>query len=161
MMDSPFTRCAPDEATGPSPQCEPYGNWEQSASGKPRTAHRRGSVKLLNLQILRTISVLGTYGGSVNVSRVATGHPVPTAPVADGSGEEGTVSEVRKVTIETVARGAVSMHHINANVNVGGSLVDVSCDSEGDSELQQLVDRLQDKLRALAIEAVNTSLHSS
>ncbi len=71
------------------------------------------------------------------------------------------MSEVRKVTIETVARGAVSMHHINANVNVGGSLVDVSCDSEGDSELQQLVDRLQDKLRALAIEAVNTSLHSS
>jgi hypothetical protein len=46
-------------------------------------------------------------------------------------------------------------------VNVGGSLVDVSCDSEGDPELQGLVDRLQDKLRALAIEAVNMSLHSS
>jgi predicted NBD/HSP70 family sugar kinase len=82
-------------------------------------------------------------------------------PVADGSYEEETVSEVRKVTIETVARGTASMHHINANVNVGGSLVDVSCDSEGDPELQGLVDRLQDKLRALAIEAVNTSLHSS
>jgi hypothetical protein len=71
------------------------------------------------------------------------------------------VSEVRKVTIETVARGAVSMHQINANVNVGGSLVDVSCNSEGDPELQELVDRLQDKLRSLAIEAVNVSLHPS
>jgi two-component sensor histidine kinase len=71
------------------------------------------------------------------------------------------MSEVRKVTIETVARGAISMHLINANVNVGGSLVDVSCNSEGDPELQELVDRLQDRLRSLAIEAVNVSLHSS
>ena len=71
------------------------------------------------------------------------------------------MSEVRKVTIETVARGTGSLHHISANVNVGGSLVDVSCNSEGDPELQQLVDRLQDKLRSLAIEAVNVSLHSS
>ena len=71
------------------------------------------------------------------------------------------MSEVRKVTIETVARGVGSVHHINANVNVGGSLVDVSCNSEGDPELQHLVDRLQDKLRSLAIEVVNVSLHSS
>jgi hypothetical protein len=71
------------------------------------------------------------------------------------------VSEVRKVTIETIARGGISLHHINANVNVGGSLVDVSFNSEGDPELQQLVDRLQDKLRSLAIEAVNVSLHPS
>ena len=71
------------------------------------------------------------------------------------------MSEVRKVTIETIARGTGYLHHVNANVNVGGSLVDVSCNSEGDPELQQLVDRLQDKLRSLAIEAVNVSLHSS
>jgi predicted NBD/HSP70 family sugar kinase len=71
------------------------------------------------------------------------------------------MSEVRKVTIETVASGTGSLHHINANINVGGSLVDVSCNSEGDPELHELVDRLQDKLRALAIDVVSTSLHSS
>ncbi len=71
------------------------------------------------------------------------------------------MSEVRKVTIETVAHGTESLHHVNANVNVGGSLVDVSCNSEGDPELHELVDRLEDKLRMLAIDVVNASLHSS
>ena len=70
------------------------------------------------------------------------------------------MSEVRKLTIETVARGGISVHHVHATVNVGGSLVDVECDSEGEPELRELVDRLQDKVRVLAIDAVSTSFHA-
>jgi two-component sensor histidine kinase len=71
------------------------------------------------------------------------------------------MSEVRKVTIETVPRGTVTTHQVTADVNVGGSLVDVSFDSEQDPELHEIVEQLQAKLRAMAVHAVQESLHSS
>ncbi|HEX6510329.1 MAG TPA: hypothetical protein VF221_22085 [Chloroflexota bacterium] len=71
------------------------------------------------------------------------------------------MSEVRRVTIETVPRGSDTVHHVSANVNVGGSLVDVSFDSEQDPELEGIVEQIHVKLRELAIHAVQTSLHSS
>jgi hypothetical protein len=46
-------------------------------------------------------------------------------------------------------------------VNVGGSLVQVECDSNQDAELAELVDRLCAKLGHMAVEVVQTSLHHS
>ena len=68
------------------------------------------------------------------------------------------MSDVGKVTIETVGRPTGVVHHVNATVNVGGSLVSVECDSEREPELAQLVDQLYARLSAIALQAVQASL---
>jgi len=67
------------------------------------------------------------------------------------------MSEVGRVTIETVARGGGTVHRISATVNVGGSLVEVHLDSEQDHELQALVDQLNARLRSLALQTIQAS----
>jgi hypothetical protein len=71
------------------------------------------------------------------------------------------MSDVRKVTIDLVSRGTESVHHVTAHVNVGGSLVDVSLDSEQDPDLRAIVEQLYARLQTLAIQVVQTSLDRS
>ena len=69
------------------------------------------------------------------------------------------MSEVGKVTIETVGRPTGVSHPVHATANVGGSLVEVSCESRSDPELAVLVDQLCAKLAAMALDLVQASLH--
>ncbi|GAC1467709.1 MAG: hypothetical protein PVSMB7_14680 [Chloroflexota bacterium] len=69
------------------------------------------------------------------------------------------MSDVGKITIEVVARSGKITRHVSAIVNVGGSLVDVECESDQDPELAQLVDHLSTKLSSIALDKVRASLH--
>ena len=69
------------------------------------------------------------------------------------------MSEVGKVTIESVPRSGEIVHRVSTTVNVGGSLVSVTEDSENDPELAELVDRLYGKLSAIGVETIRASLH--
>ncbi len=69
------------------------------------------------------------------------------------------MSEVGKVTIEPVAGSTGVLHLVATTVNVGGSLVEVSCDSRSDPELAALVDQLCARLSAIAVHTVQMSLH--
>ena len=71
------------------------------------------------------------------------------------------MSDVGHITIDPVAHGSEVARHIRGTVNVGGSLVQVECDSDHDQELEVLVDRLCARLVRMAVEAVQTSLHDS
>ena len=70
------------------------------------------------------------------------------------------MSNVGKVTIDPVSRPAGTTRHVRATVNVGGSLVEVECDTEQDSELADLVDHLCSRLQTIALSAVQSSLHT-
>jgi hypothetical protein len=68
------------------------------------------------------------------------------------------MTDVRKVTIEAAVHGATVVHQVGATVNVGGSLVELHCESEGDQELAALVEQLCARVAALAVETVRASL---
>ncbi len=68
------------------------------------------------------------------------------------------MSDVGRVTIETVAGPKGLVRQISGTVNVGGSLVRVACDSEQDPVLDRAVDDLYARITALALETVHASL---
>jgi hypothetical protein len=63
------------------------------------------------------------------------------------------MSEVRTCTIETVHRADDVTHRVHASVNVGGTLVDLTFNSDYDLVLYDLVERLFARLCTLAEEA--------
>lgn len=69
------------------------------------------------------------------------------------------MSDVGRVTIDTVARSAHVGRRVSATVNVGGVLVAVECDIEHDRELSSLVAQLDARLSDIALETVQQSLN--
>lgn len=68
------------------------------------------------------------------------------------------MSEVGKITIETVAGAGGLVRQISATVNVGGSLVRVQCESAQDPILNRAVDDLYARITSKALETVDASL---
>jgi hypothetical protein len=71
------------------------------------------------------------------------------------------MSEVRTCTIETVHRAEGTTYRVHANVNVGGSLVDLSLQSDYDLVLHDLVERFCARLCMLAEQTSHQSLECS
>lgn len=71
------------------------------------------------------------------------------------------MSEVRMCTIETVHRAAEATYRLHANVNVGGTLVGLTFNSDYDLVLHDLIERLVARLCTLAEQAVQGAPGSS
>ncbi len=68
------------------------------------------------------------------------------------------MSDVGKVTIETVSGPRGLTRQISGTVNVGGSLVRVSCESVQDPVLDRVIDELYTRITAIAMETVHAAL---